>query len=218
MNNMYKEIQALNRLDLLPRGKTLYLALMEIADSKSKCKPILASLVHKSGMSESTVIRATKELEAAGFISVVRFNKRGPSTLPNVYTLTHRTAQSSRIDSTSPVKLTGKNINNIDKDSTTSLTNNTACHPDTRGFAPSIRDDRPEYIDDLIYLLKRYDSYNYVEEEVLPLALEIVESIGIDEFESKLQEAMYHNPSLAQPKLPTLDWLKNIFEQIQVIC
>jgi len=213
MKSIDEEISALNRSDLLPRAKALYLALMELADRGAKCKAILASLVYKSGISESSVIRATKELEAAGFISVVRFAKRGPSTSPNFYTLIHRAIQSCRIDSTSPVKLTSKNNNNKEEDTIISSTITNACHPDTWGEAPSVRDDRPEYIHDLIYLLKRYGGYNYVEEEVLPLALEIVSLIGIDEFESKVQEAMHRHYSLAQRQPSTVGWLNSILEE-----
>ena len=205
MNNIYKEIQALNKSDLLPRAKTLYLALMEIADSKSKCKPILASLEFKSGLSESTVIRATKELEAAGFISVVRFNKRGPSTLPNVYTLTHRTAQSSQIDSTSPVKLTGKNT-------TTSLTTN-ACHHDTRGVAPSVMDDRLEEYKKIISILEKHQTY-FTEEQVAPLAQDVVSQIGLEGLDSKLQENMDHHHSQGYRPPPIQDRLKSILEEV----
>jgi hypothetical protein len=87
MKSINEEINALNKSNLLPRAKALYLALMELADRGAKCKAILASLVFKSGMSESSVIRATKELEASGFISVFRFDKRGPNTRPNIYML-----------------------------------------------------------------------------------------------------------------------------------
>ena len=211
MKSIYEEIQALNQSDLLPRAKSLYLALMELAEGTTMCKAILASLVFKSGMSESSVIRATKELESAGFISVARFDKRGPSTPPNIYTLIHRTVQSCQIDSTSTVKSTGKNTNNKEE-TTNTLTTNIACQPDTRGFAPSVRDDRPEDINkDIRSVLEQYQLY-LSEEEIL-FGREIVSLIGINALESKLQDIIDHYNSLETFKPPIQESLKNIFEE-----
>lgn len=124
----FAEIKELNQSNLQPRAKALYLAFIELAGIETKCKAILASLVNKSGISESSVIRATKELETAGFITVIRSQKIGPSTLPNVYNLLKRAPQSSQIESTSPVSLTDKNLNKTEEIAN-SLPTNTACHP-----------------------------------------------------------------------------------------
>ena len=110
--------------------------------------------------------------------------------------------------------MTSKNTNIKKEDTTTTLTTNIACQPDTKGEALHVRDDRPEYIDDLIYLLKRYGCYNYKEDEVLLLAIEIISLSGMDVFESKLQETTFHYHSLAQPNPPIMDTLKNLLEEL----
>ncbi len=181
MNDIYKEIQALNQSALSPRAKALYLALMELTNDESNCKAILAILVYKSGTSESTVIRATKELEVAGFISVSRFTKSGPLTPPNIYTLLHRTTMSRQIDSTSAVKSTSKN-NKIRGDSYT----NNACHHDTRGKAPSVMDDRLVRYNKMLEILQSH--VNFVDEESEFHAYDVVDLIGLEGLENELKK------------------------------
>ncbi|MFC1719568.1 helix-turn-helix domain-containing protein [Pseudomonadota bacterium] len=200
MKSINEEISALNRSDLPPRAKALYLALMELADSGAKCTAILASLVFKSGMSVSSVIRATKELEKSGFISVFRFDKRGPNTLPNIYTLIHRTEQSCQNDSTCPGKLTGKN-NTI----TTSSTS--ACHHDSGGAAPDVMGDRlKEYIK-IQDILKKYEGHT--DFEIESIAFDVVELVGLQ----GLEAALLKRKTVQSPRRVQLDLEDVIWEQ-----
>lgn len=207
MNNIYEEIRALNQSDLHSRAKALYLALMELADGNAKCRPILASLVFKSGQSESTVIRATKELEAASFISVARSNKRGPLTPPNIYTLIHRTTQSCQIDSLSPVKLTGKNTNNKDKNTTSSTITN-ACHHDNRGEAPIVMDDRLMIYKNIIRIIKKHE--NFIDDETESQAHNVVDLIGLEGLESELRKRRDSRIAQGEYQPPILKDLRDI--------
>lgn len=210
--NLYDEIISLNQSALHPRAKALYLALMELAGSEAKCKPILVSLKFKSGLSESTVIRATKELEAADFISVLRFPKRGPSTFPNVYTLNCRKEKCSQIDSTSPVKMTDKNIINKDKDTSTSLTTN-ACHHDTRGVAPGVMSDRLVEYENMLTTLKKFTTF--VDHETESEAFDVVDLIGLDEMESELQKRRNFRIEKGEYQPPILMDLQDIKWEIK---
>lgn len=183
--NISAEIQGLNQSDLQPRAKALYLALMELAGKETKCKAILASLVYKSGMSESSVIRATKELETAGFISVVRSRKKGPGTLPNIYNLLKRAAQSSQIESTSPVSLTDKNLNKTEEIANP-LPTNTACHHDTRGSAPGVMDDRLQEYRKIHDIVKTYE--DPPDQEAVFAAMDVVALIGLQGLETELRK------------------------------
>ena len=81
-------------------------------------------------------------------------------------------------------------------------------------IAPCVRSDRPEYTYELKYMLKQHSFYVFDEDEVLPLAREIVSLIGLDELESKLQKITDHDYSLDQRPPQPEDSLKNILEQL----
>ena len=212
MISINEEVKTLNKTKILPRAKALYLALMEYSNSEAKCKPILDSLVFKSGLSESSVIRATKELEAAGLISVVRFNKRGPSTPPNVYTLTHRTKQSLQIDSSSPVKLTGKNTNNIDKNTNSSTITN-ACHHDNRGKAPIVMDDRLEKYNIMLTILKKHS--DFIDHETESEAHYVVDLIELEGLESELRKRRSSRIAKGEYQPPVIQDLRDIRFEIR---
>ena len=179
------EIKGMNQSDLQPRAKALYLALMELAGNETKCRAILRSLVYKSGMSESSVIRATKELETAGIISVVRSTKRGPSTAPNVYNLLIRTSKDIQIDSTDTVNLKDKTLNKT-SETVNPSDNSTACHHDTRGGAPGVMDDMLQEYIKIKAILKKYE--DWPDDETESLACDVAELIGLQGLESELRK------------------------------
>jgi hypothetical protein len=75
-------------------------------------------------------------------------------------------------------------------------------------------DDRLEDINIILNsVLEKHQPY-FFDEEIIPMAREVVSMIGLDELESRLQEIKDHHYSLNKLPSPIQDSLKNILEEL----
>ena len=86
------------RLQLEPTAKLVMLALADWANDEGVCWPSVAALTGRAGVSDRTVQRTLRGLEAEGYIAVHEGRGRGKSSL---YRLTEKVTQASPI---TPIK------------------------------------------------------------------------------------------------------------------
>lgn len=82
-----RKLEFLYKSDLPPRAITVYLYLDDRAGIEGMCFPSIPTIARHTGLSQSTVRRAIKDLTAAGFLTVEeRFRKSGADS-SNLYRL-----------------------------------------------------------------------------------------------------------------------------------
>lgn len=81
------KLEFLYRSELPPRAIAVYLYLNDRAGIEGMCYPSIPTIARHTGLSQSTVRRAIKDLTATGFLTVEqRFRKSGADSL-NLYQL-----------------------------------------------------------------------------------------------------------------------------------
>lgn len=82
-------LEFLYKSGLPHRAIAVYMYLDDRADKEGKCFPSIPTIAHQTGLSQSTVRRAIRDLCGAGFLTVSERHRPNGADSSNLYLLYH---------------------------------------------------------------------------------------------------------------------------------